>query len=775
MTVQSRWAASDGTTTINFFYDSAPNGRGRLWYTYDANQEGTANWSYNQHVITAYDALGRPTNFRQDFFTPNGSGGNTQYSYSGSRTYDLAGHLTTQTYPSGKQVQYAFDQAGRLSQFSGNLGRITTALPYLSQTKYTAAGALERERYGATTPLFLKQEYNTRQQLVGLRLSSVDPQTGDPNDWNRGWLRYLYSTLASATGNPQANGPDNNGNVIQSLNYVPKAGGGYVITQNQIFHYDELNRLKDVTEWCQDAPPNGAWQETLTQVYSYDRWGNRQIASATGTNINNKQFAIDTATNRLGVPAGQSGALEYDAAGNQTRDTWSNGLSGSGNPDAGKRWYNADGKMTAAHDGTQWQRSRYDASGRRVKRRVGQSGANGEVWQVYDPDGLLLVEYPKQGATNAPVKEYGYRGGKLLVIFDSTETGDRQLQWLAPDHLGSTRMTVDKSGSLAGIRRHDFLPFGEELTTGMGTSSNRGSQYGYVADNVRQKYATYERDSETGLDYAQARYCANVQGRFTSVDPQNAGAIPYYPQTWNAYTYVINNPLTYIDPDGLKVRVCYDGNCNDYSDAQWPKSRQTLTDNGFTVTDGRIFNDAGNQVGTYRRISDDRWSDFQNALFFGNSQDPGLAGRATATKQLIGTAAAAGVVGGAIGGAALTYGGLAVTGTLTTLGNLGRVAAPAATGGAAFINQLGKTDARMFQEAIRLGLSATNGLSNNLNALTAAVRQIRPDAQLNYLGNIGNSQIYGSLVSGVGIAEVNGVTVVVRVVQGSPQIIGQLP
>jgi YD repeat-containing protein len=57
MTVQSRWAASDGTTTINFFYDSAPNGKGRLWYTYDANQEGTANWSYNQPVIAAYSII----------------------------------------------------------------------------------------------------------------------------------------------------------------------------------------------------------------------------------------------------------------------------------------------------------------------------------------------------------------------------------------------------------------------------------------------------------------------------------------------------------------------------------------------------------------------------------------------------------------------------------------------------------------------------------------------------------------------------------------------
>ncbi len=43
----------------------------------------------------------------------------------------------------------------------------------------------------------------------------------------------------------------------------------------------------------------------------------------------------------------------------------------------------------------------------------------------------------------------------------------------------------------------------------------------------------------------------------------------------------------------------------------------------------------GHQIGTYTRRSDDSWSDFQNGLFFGNAKDPGLAGRAQATKNLI--------------------------------------------------------------------------------------------------------------------------------------------
>jgi RHS repeat-associated protein len=60
-----------------------------------------------------------------------------------------------------------------------------------------------------------------------------------------------------------------------------------------------------------------------------------------------------------------------------------------------------------------------------------------------------------------------------------------------------------------------------------------------------------ERDIETGLDYSINRYYSSTQGRFTSVDPLGASAIVSDPQSFNRYTYVLNNPLKYVDPDGL--------------------------------------------------------------------------------------------------------------------------------------------------------------------------------------------------------------------------------
>jgi len=62
-----------------------------------------------------------------------------------------------------------------------------------------------------------------------------------------------------------------------------------------------------------------------------------------------------------------------------------------------------------------------------------------------------------------------------------------------------------------------------------------------------------ERDAESGMDYFGARYYSGAQGRFTSTDPILGSANPLNPQTWNRYTYTLNNPLKYTDPLGLYV------------------------------------------------------------------------------------------------------------------------------------------------------------------------------------------------------------------------------
>ena len=138
-------------------------------------------------------------------------------------------------------------------------------------------------------------------------------------------------------------------------------------------------------------------------------------------------------------------------------------------------------------------------------------------------------------------------------------------------------MIFDKTGERANVKRHDYLPFGEELFASAG---GRTAGNGYSGDNVRQKFTSKERDNETGLDYFLARYFSSVQGRFTSSDEfkggpdelfnfaEDASENPTFyadldePQSLNKYQYCYNNPLAYVDPPANSRRSF--GGVNNY-------------------------------------------------------------------------------------------------------------------------------------------------------------------------------------------------------------------
>ena len=117
--------------------------------------------------------------------------------------------------------------------------------------------------------------------------------------------------------------------------------------------------------------------------------------------------------------------------------------------------------------------------------------------------------------------------------------------YLATDHLGSTRLVTNQSAAV--VVAHDFAPFGQEIPAGLGGRSGVWS----ASDNLTQKFTGQERDTETALDFFQARYFSGGLGRFMSPDPGNAGADLTNPQSLNGYGYVLGNPLGLVDPSGL--------------------------------------------------------------------------------------------------------------------------------------------------------------------------------------------------------------------------------
>jgi RHS repeat-associated protein len=209
---------------------------------------------------------------------------------------------------------------------------------------------------------------------------------------------------------------------------------------------------------------------------------------------------ISTANNRFDSGQGYS----YDSSGNTAADA------------EGRTFvYDAENKQVEVIESSVTIGAYfYEGDGKRVKKIAGSE----ETIFVYDAGGKLIGEYSTVVQT----------GSNAKTVYTTN------------DHLGSPRINTDGVGTV--ISRHDYHPFGEEI-----------ARTGYGSDTISKQFTGYERDGETGLDYARARMYGNNLGRFTSVDPLASRIAA--PQSHNKYLYVENNPLKFTDPTGESLVI----------------------------------------------------------------------------------------------------------------------------------------------------------------------------------------------------------------------------
>ncbi|MGE3466189.1 MAG: RHS repeat domain-containing protein [Pyrinomonadaceae bacterium] len=330
-------------------------------------------------------------------------------------------------------------------------------------------------------------QFNSRLQPTQIALGTVQ------NGYDKLDLDFTYGST------------DNNGNVMtQTINFT-----GLTYPLIQTYTYDALNRLDDSNETS-----NGS--QTWRQDFTYDRYGNRNLNETNTTTIpKNCGGAVCTAdryiynpginsANKNQMNSGQGYA--YDSAGNTLTDANSQSFV-----------YDGENKQVkASNGGGTLGEYFYDGDGKRVKKVVPSTG---EVTVfVYDAMGKQIAEYSTIVAASQ----------------------DAKVGYLTADHLGSPRINTDATGAITS--RHDYHPFGEEIYT--------AQRSGYGGDAVRKQFTGYERDGETGLDFAQARYFSSGFGRFSSPDSVLLASRQDDPQTWNLYRYALNNPLRFIDPNG---------------------------------------------------------------------------------------------------------------------------------------------------------------------------------------------------------------------------------
>ncbi len=254
------------------------------------------------------------------------------------------------------------------------------------------------------------------------------------------------------------------------------------------------------------------WSGTgVNYEYAYDRYGNRW--NQTLNQLCNQGVSVCIKFDQYNHVTG--GPLSYDAAGNVIND---------GNH---TYTYDAANHLTGVGGGGTTASYAYDGSGQRVAKTV-----NGTTVQdLYDLSGHVVIEENAAGQWN---RGEVYAGGQHLATYRSDKT-----YFSAVDALGTERMsaTVDQTSNESCMN----LPFGDDLTC-------TGTAVGEVSP---LHFTGKERDSESGLDNFEARYFSSQMGRMMSPDPENYGANPLYPQSWNMYSYAMNNPLSFTDPFGL--------------------------------------------------------------------------------------------------------------------------------------------------------------------------------------------------------------------------------
>ena len=470
-------------TTVTY-----PSGSGsqNVTYTYDtggANSIGKlvsiSNGSATNY--TAFDSMGHVLSSSQTTI-------GTTYPF--TYTYNLAGALTSETYPSGRVVSTGYDGANRPLHVSGVLQGQTTN--YLTSAWYWPQGEIGYYTFGNN--IVPNAAYNRHFQptkiYAAINNSSNSFLFLECYNWGAPNADSISGTC------PTWSGTTDNGNLYGSVTYAGGPGAQSSLTAyTDTFTYDGLNRLGTAND-------SGGWSRT----YNYDPYGNMWVTNPTGPGLNSA-----TPTSDVYNSNNQLSTAHYDLSGNQlTLGPYTL------NYDAENHQYsesNTIGNPAAGYS--------YDGAGKRVARLV---GAQTTVY-VYDAFGALAAAYSNGGMGTPPCHTC----------------------YLTYDHLGTTRLITDSNAKV--IARHDYLPFGEEIPGGIAGRSS--SQFGPGLDNINQKFTGQERDSESGLDFFQARYFSGALGRLLSPDPRNAGADLMNPQSWNAYPYGLNNPLRYVDPSGL--------------------------------------------------------------------------------------------------------------------------------------------------------------------------------------------------------------------------------
>jgi len=448
----------------------------------------------------------------------------------------------------------------------------------LTQNKYNELSQLESKKVGGTnisTPL---QTIDYRYNIRGWMTKVNDPASlnGKLFGYEVKYNNPVYTHISPGKFN---------GNIAE----IDWRNASEDVLKRYSYSYDGLNRLRDAiyTEPATTNPYNNYYNESLT----YDMNGNistlrRNAFPVTGTTAtrvddlvyqytgNRLNQVIENAMNDTGYEGGNN-IIDYDLNGNMInmKDKGINSILYNylnlpntysiiqGDPVLGVT-SSVTLKYLYRADGVKLRKSNTTTSGRgQTPTTVTTDYLDGFQYETTEGGGICLTcrtetAYEEQAYKNRGLIPPGGIATTRLDIVPTAEgfysfTENRYI-YQYKDHLGNTRVSFAKNsaGALEVTDINNYYPFGLNHITVGGTNSLLGGYYSY-------KYNGKEIQETGFYDYGARMYMADI-GRWGVVDPLSEKM-----RRWSPYNYAFDNPVRFIDPDGMqaedKIKILNNG------------------------------------------------------------------------------------------------------------------------------------------------------------------------------------------------------------------------
>gem|GEM_PF-1047915 len=519
---------------------SDPN-RGNWTYRYNALGELKWQRDANNHIVRfTYDNLGRmitrtPSQGQASewFYDPDQGGtvygalgGEVRGNFARSHRFDSLNRVVeTVTDTDGKIFveKQAYD-----SRYNRLKGRLLDD------------GSLIQTQYDPVTGIAIRQIDVRRNQVLyaitKLDASSQVETAQYANGLKTQISRYLsgqVKTICTTSGSDCTQSDQ----VAQYLRYENLQGQDYDRFGNlqglwdskanyrESYSYDDLHRLTQNDRsnlqngsnqsLYYDYSPGGNLARKSDYGYSY-QYGN--ASKSAGGN------AGPNAVRRLTKNGGATINLTYDNNGNMT------------NGDGRSIAYDLNNKPVTIIKGSVTTSFYYDTNGARYKQVENNNGA---VTITHYGGGSEYVTKSGTQETRTYLGDWGLR--------TKDGQGNTKLRFLHKDRMGSvhtlTAATINAAttgGEATVVERRAFDSFGSALDMNQGTSDN--------LSQTPRGFTGHEHLQKQNLIHTNGRAYDPYIGRFLSVDPFIAE--PGNSQSFNPYSYVMNNPLAAKDPSG---------------------------------------------------------------------------------------------------------------------------------------------------------------------------------------------------------------------------------